>query len=87
MLKCSCCEKLTVYEEYDICTVCGWQKDDVQESDSSSTIGANAMSLSEARYAYRETGVVSSKMRAIGLLKPPPLSREPSPEGEGKEKE
>jgi len=41
-------------ERYDICEVCGWQDDNVQNNDPDYRGGANTMSLNEAKEAYRE---------------------------------
>lgn len=56
MLKCACCEQFTVEEEYDICSVCGWERDHVQERFIGMRGGANRMCLAEARENYRDTG-------------------------------
>ncbi len=53
MLKCACCGCETVAEEYDICRVCGWEKDNVQEKFIGFAGGANRLSLAEAREMYR----------------------------------
>lgn len=55
-IKCRCCDRETVEEEYDICPVCGWEKDNVQERFIGLRGGANKLSLAEARELYRETG-------------------------------
>ena len=49
--KCAVCGASV--EAYDICEVCGWQDDDVQNSKPDFRGGANIMSLNEAREAYR----------------------------------
>jgi hypothetical protein len=41
-------------ERYDICEVCGWQDDNVQNNDPDYRGGANTMSLNEAKEAYRK---------------------------------
>jgi hypothetical protein len=55
---CPCCGLLTLDEEppgtFDICTVCGWEDDNVQFDDPDYTGGANTMSLNEAKKAYHE---------------------------------
>ena len=56
MLKCACCGQETVKEEYDICPVCGWERDRVQERFVGMRGGANKLSLAEAKELYRETG-------------------------------
>ena len=56
MIKCACCGCETVEEEYDICGVCGWEKDNVQEKFVGFAGGANRLSLAEARQMYRRCG-------------------------------
>lgn len=55
-LKCACCGELTVDEEYDICPVCGWEKDHVQERFVGFRGGANRLCLAEARENFRLYG-------------------------------
>lgn len=55
-IKCECCKKKTVEDEYDICPECGWEKDKVQERFIGMRGGANKLCLAEARELYRETG-------------------------------
>ena len=56
--QCPCCGFLTLDEEppgtFDICTVCGWEDDNVQFDDPDFAGGANTMSLNEAKKAYHE---------------------------------
>lgn len=49
---CPVCEKHAFTEIGDICPVCGWEHDRVQENDPSFAGGANKMSLNEARIEY-----------------------------------
>ncbi|HUM44740.1 MAG TPA: CPCC family cysteine-rich protein [Fervidobacterium sp.] len=49
---CACCGAMV--ERYDICEVCGWQDDNVQNNDPDYRGGANTMSLNEAKEAYRK---------------------------------
>ncbi len=55
-IRCACCGELAVEEEYDICPVCGWEKDDVQERFIGFRGGANKLCLAEARENYRLNG-------------------------------
>lgn len=55
--KCCGCAALDSDDEYDICPVCFWEKDRMQESDPEYKGGANAVSLNEARKNYAEFGV------------------------------
>ncbi len=56
MIKCMCCGRMTVEDEYDICSVCGWEKDNVQERFIGMRGGANKVCLAEARENFREYG-------------------------------
>ena len=53
---CACCGSLTIVEEYDICPVCDWEADGVQERDPAFAGGANQMSLIEARANFVAIG-------------------------------
>ena len=46
-MKCACCGVGTVDGEYDICPVCGWEKDNVQERFIGFRGGANKPCLAE----------------------------------------
>ena len=53
--KCPVCG-LYEFEEinsYDVCEICGWEDDDLQEKRPDYEGGANRMSLNEAREAYK----------------------------------
>nr|DAI96285.1 MAG TPA: cysteine-rich protein [Caudoviricetes sp.] len=49
---CPCCGKEKV-REYDICSICSWENDPIQEEHPDMRGGANIMSLNEARRAYK----------------------------------
>lgn len=53
---CPCCGQKTLEEVdfYNICPVCGWEDDPGQHEHPDDNIGANTMSLNEARVAYKE---------------------------------
>ena len=55
---CACCGNLTLEEpdSYDICTVCWWEADPVQNDDAAYAGGANTVSLEEARRTYKAIG-------------------------------
>ena len=38
---------------YEICPVCGWEDDDIQNDDPNFEGGANDMSLNQAKEAYK----------------------------------
>ncbi len=50
---CACCKKALV-GFYDICDVCGWQDDPIQNKNPDYDGGANEMSLNQAKQAYKE---------------------------------
>ncbi len=54
-IKCNCpiCNKYEFDEEYDICPICSWEHDLVQESDEDYGGGANQLSVKEARILYK----------------------------------
>ena len=62
-IKCACCGEETIEEEYDICPVCGWEKDRVQEKFIGMRGGANRLSLAEARELYRECGYTDERLK------------------------
>lgn len=49
-INCPCCGEVMV-EEYEICSVCGWENDPVQ-AEVATLRGANRMTLKEAKEAY-----------------------------------
>lgn len=53
---CACCGRKTLPENsaFEICPVCGWQDDDVQNDDPQFDGGANEMSLEQAKAAYKQ---------------------------------
>ena len=55
---CPVCERLTLDEEppgtFQICSVCGWEDDNVQFNDPQFEGGANAKSLNEARDRWQK---------------------------------
>lgn len=55
-IKCKCCHNLTIDKDdlFDICNVCGWQRDEIQEENPDYKGGANKMSLNEARQQYQD---------------------------------
>jgi len=53
---CACCGKLSLPfgSVFEICPVCGWQDDDIQNDDPQFDGGANDMSLEQAKAAYKQ---------------------------------
>ena len=53
--RCVCCGENTLPagSAYEICPVCGWQDDDIQNDDPSLEGGANKMSLNQAKDAFK----------------------------------
>ncbi len=61
---CACCGYLTLDEgpgSFDICDVCYWQDDDVQNRDPDRLGGANAICLNEAKVNFKELGACSAQ--------------------------
>ena len=50
--KCPVCGKYTFEDEFDICSVCGWENDNLQACDHNYAGGANDLSVNEARIEY-----------------------------------
>ena len=63
--KCICCGYYTLEEEppnsYEICPVCFWEQDNVQNSDPTFEGGANDMCLLDAREMYKKIGAIDSE--------------------------
>lgn len=61
-LPCPVCAKLTfeVLGDWDICPVCGWNSDPVQETMHDDPTGANGISLNEARQNYQKIGAITA---------------------------
>ena len=60
-LPCPVCAYRTfaVVGDWDICPVCGWTSDPVQEAMPDDPTGANSISLHQARQNYQEFGAIS----------------------------
>ncbi|MBA3040031.1 MAG: hydrolase [Alphaproteobacteria bacterium] len=58
LFTCPCCERYSFTEagRYEICDVCGWEHDPVQEARPNLAGGANKVSLLQARESYRTIG-------------------------------
>jgi hypothetical protein len=73
---CPCCGFLTLPEEppgsLDLCQVCFWQDDSVGFAEPWHAVGANHISLNDARENFRRIGVSEERMR--------PHVRPPRPE-------
>ena len=74
--ECPCCGYFTVDNDdeviFDICEVCYWQYDEVAHDKPDTMIGANSVTLNQARKNYKLFG--ASQMRFVGSC------REPLPE-------
>lgn len=70
---CPCCGYLTLSEpkrgSFEICPVCYWEDDRVQFEEPDERVGANAVSLNDARRNFKEYGAVSERNRAF--VRPP----------------
>ena len=61
---CPCCNFCTLEGRlggFDICPVCYWEDDAVQNDDPDYKGGANGISLGEAQENYKKIGAISSK--------------------------
>lgn len=71
-LKCPCCGYYTFTNiergQYDICPVCFWEDDPFQEKDVSS-IGANRVTLAEAKINYKKFGACEKEL--VRYCRPP----------------
>lgn len=54
LIKCACCETPEFEEDgnYEICSICNWQNDPVQNSDPNYSGGANKLSLNKSKEEY-----------------------------------
>ncbi len=62
--RCSCCGYYTLDEgggNYDICPVCFWEDDGLQNDNPDMSGGANDMSLNDAKASYAKCGACSEK--------------------------
>lgn len=62
---CACCGFLTRSEpsngDYDICSVCFWEDDPVQNDNPEFSCGANAVSLNKARINFKKYGAMEAR--------------------------
>ena len=76
---CPCCGYLTLtephYGTFAICEVCFWEDDDVQLRFPDSAVGANAISLNEARRNFQKDGVM--ELRFKSNVRPPLPEEQP----------
>jgi hypothetical protein len=65
LLPCPVCayRSLPIRGDWDVCPVCGWKSDPVQEAVASETVGANEVSLDQARDNFARTGFSSQIAR------------------------
>lgn len=63
---CPCCRYLTLEQEppgtFAICDICFWEDDYVQFHHPDSDVGANKVSLNQARQNFEEFGACTEKM-------------------------
>jgi hypothetical protein len=65
LLSCPVCDyrSLPILGNWDVCLVCGWKSDPVQEAVPDEAIGANGVSLNQARANFARTGLSSQDAR------------------------
>ena len=63
METCACCGYKSIPEKgnYDICPICFWEDDPVQEADPWCEVGANSLSLCYAQLNYKEIGAMEER--------------------------
>ena len=63
--QCKCCKNysLPTNSIYEICSICGWQDDDIQNDDPDLEGGANDMSLNQAKEAFTTTSTQPFSMK------------------------
>jgi len=80
-LRCECCGFLTLTDpasgSYEICPVCFWDEDPVQNADPTFAGGANAVSLARARENFNRFG--ACEPRCHDLVRPPNIDEIPPP--------
>ena len=59
--KCCGCAAMTFADENDTCPICYWKRDSVQEKNTDSAVGANSVSLVEARKNYKAFGACEER--------------------------
>ena len=52
MIKCPVCNQYEFEEDFDLCIVCEWQHDRVQENEPSFSGGANDLCLNDYRHEW-----------------------------------
>lgn len=50
--KCLCCNEGTIQDFHDVCLICGWEDDEIQNDDPTYGGGANKDSLEQHREAF-----------------------------------
>lgn len=65
LLPCPVCEhrSLPIRGNWDVCLVCGWKSDPVQEAVLDEPVGANSVSLNQARQNFARFGLSSEDAR------------------------
>ena len=56
LVACPSCGYKTILEDFDICEICLWEHDPVQERNPDSTVGANRTSLRKAQEYFKAFG-------------------------------
>ena len=60
--KCPCCVENTLSDEggFELCDVCDWQDDPLQRDDPTDNMGANSLSLNEAKAAWEQKEIAKT---------------------------
>ncbi|HRI65922.1 MAG TPA: CPCC family cysteine-rich protein [Polyangium sp.] len=63
LFECPCCKLRTLTERkhYEICSICNWEDDPLQEERTDYAGGANTVSLNEARRNFMKHGTIDPR--------------------------
>lgn len=75
---CPCCGYKTITDTFNICRICTWQHDPVQERNPDSRIGANAVPLREAQSNFQRYGVNNPEEAPLAMRPTETDERDPN---------
>ncbi|MCR5836054.1 MAG: hypothetical protein K6G88_06085 [Lachnospiraceae bacterium] len=68
-VNCPCCGEGVINSLHDICLICGWEDDIMQNEDVNFSGGANKLSLTEHRQKFQEYRKKNSKYKWVNNCK------------------
>lgn len=77
-LTCPCCGYRTISSTYEICDICGWEHDPVQQQNPDMK-GANRATLREAQQNFIRSGAAEDRLVGTSLVRAPAASDEKDP--------